>query len=174
LLREASSSELSPRFDRTLELVDTGIQSIRSVTTNLRPPLLDDLGLGPALRALVDAFGAQSNLDVTLHLPANMPGVAPDAALALFRAVQEALSNVARHSSATTAQVRFEVFDGELTLSISDNGQGFPDADTPSAQTRPSLGLAGMQERIAALRGSVTLGTNIGAMVTVRIPLSTS
>ena len=172
LLREASPTDLSPRFDRTLELVDTGIQSIRSVTTNLRPPLLDDLGLGPALRALVEAFGAQSSLAVALHLPDEMPGVAPDAALALFRAVQEALSNVARHSSATAAEVRLSVQDGELTLSISDNGRGFPEPDAISAATRASLGLAGMRERIAALRGSVTLGTNVGAMVTVRIPLS--
>ena len=172
LLREASPADLSPRFDRTLELVDTGIQSIRSVTTNLRPPLLDDLGLGPALRALVEAFGAQSHLEVTLHLPEEMPGVAPDAALALFRAVQEALSNVARHSSATAAEVRLSVRDGELTLSISDNGRGFPEPDAISAATRASLGLAGMRERIAALRGSVTLGTKVGAIVTVRIPLS--
>ena len=172
LLREGSPAELSARFDRTLELVDTGIQSIRSVTTNLRPPLLDDMGLGPALRALAETFEAQSNLGVAVHLPPEMPAVAPDAALALFRAVQEALSNVARHSSATAAEVRVSSRDGELMLTISDNGRGFPDADLTSGVTRTSLGLAGMWERIAALRGSVTFTTDAGAMVTVRIPLS--
>ena len=171
LLREGSPPELSPRFDRTLDLVDTGIQSIRSVTTNLRPPLLDDLGLGPALRALVETFETQSHLDVTLHLPAAMPEVPPDAALALFRAVQEALSNVARHSSATAAEVRVSARDDELTLTISDNGRGFPEHDSFAGAARPSLGLAGMRERIAALSGSVSFTSEAGALVTVRIPL---
>lgn len=171
LLREGSPPELSPRFDRTLDLVDTGIQSIRSVTTNLRPPLLDDLGLGPALRALVETFETQSNLDVTLHLPATMPEVPPDAGLALFRAVQEALSNVARHSSATAAEVRVAARDGGLTLTISDNGRGFPEPDSFAGAARTSLGLAGMRERIAALSGSVSFSSEDGALVTVKIPL---
>jgi signal transduction histidine kinase len=171
LLREAAPAELSPRFDRTLDLVDTGIQSIRSVTTNLRPPLLDDLGLAPALRALVETFEAQSNLDVSIDLPDPMPAVTPDAALALFRAVQEALSNVARHSSATSAEVRITVEGSELKLTIRDNGSGFPDTDATS-QARQSFGLAGMRERIAALRGSVVLSSNAGALVTVTLPLS--
>jgi signal transduction histidine kinase len=170
LLREGSPRELSPRLDRTLDLVDTGIQSIRSVTTNLRPPLLDDLGLGPALRALVDTFAQQSGLKVTLQLPDEMPVVAPDAALALYRAVQEALSNVARHSSATSANVSLIVDDNEITLTVSDNGRGFADTST-SEQPRPSLGLAGMRERIAALDGTVQLTSNEGARVTVKIPV---
>jgi signal transduction histidine kinase len=171
LLREGSPAALSPRFDRTLDLVDTGIQSIRSVTTNLRPPLLDDLGLGPALRALVETFEEQSSLDVSLHLPHDMPEVPPDVALALFRAVQEALSNVARHSSATAAEVRLARRDGDLTLTISDNGRGFPEQDSLAGAARPSLGLAGMRERIAAVSGSVSLTSDEGARVTVTIPL---
>jgi signal transduction histidine kinase len=170
LLREGAPPELSSRFDRTLNLVDTGIQSIRSVTTNLRPPLLDDLGLGPALRALVDTFAQQSGLAVTIQLPDEMPVVAPDAALALYRAVQEALSNVARHSSATSANVSLIADDSEITLTISDNGRGFAESVAPGA-ARPSLGLAGMRERIAALDGSVQLATEDGARVTVKIPV---
>jgi signal transduction histidine kinase len=172
LLREAAPVEMSVSLDRTLALVDTGIQSIRSVTTNLRPPLLDDLGLGPALRALVESFAAQSSLRVTLDLPNEMPGVTPEAALALFRAVQEALSNVARHSAATSAEVRLAASDGELKLTISDNGRGFPEADPQVSQVPPSLGLAGMRERITALRGSVTFTSSMGALVTVRLPLN--
>lgn len=172
LVREGAPQEMSARLDRTLELVDAGIQSIRSVTTNLRPPLLDDLGLGPALRALVESFATQSNLKVSIDLPSKMPVVAPEAALALFRAVQEALSNVARHSSASSAEVRLRESDGELILTISDNGRGFPASDTPSGVTYSSVGLAGMRERIAALRGSVMLTSSTGAMVTVRVPLT--
>jgi signal transduction histidine kinase len=171
LLREKSPEDLSPRFDRTLELVDTGIQSIRSVTTNLRPPLLDDLGLGPAIRALAETFEGQSGLEVTVNLPEEMPSVAPDAALALFRAVQEALSNVARHSSATSVDVNISTRENQLMLEISDNGLGFPEPDALLGAARPSLGLAGMRERIAALNGSVTFTTDAGALVSVKIPL---
>ena len=171
LLREGSPAELSARFDRTLDLVDTGIQSIRSVTTNLRPPLLDDLGLGPALRALVETFPDQSGLQVSIALPEPMPDVPPDAALALYRAVQEALSNVARHSAATEAEVRVSSHDGHLSLTIADNGRGFQEPETLMGTARPSLGLAGMRERIAALNGSVDLATDDGARVTVTIPL---
>ena len=170
LLREASPEDLSSRFDRTLDLVDTGIRSIRSVTTDLRPPLLDDLGLGPALRALAETFGSQSNLEIAVDIPAELPGVTPEAALALFRAAQEALSNVARHSSATSAEMRLSVLEGQLTLAVSDNGRGF-DPDAVSTTARRSLGLAGMRERIGALNGSVTLSSNAGALVTVRIPV---
>jgi signal transduction histidine kinase len=171
LLREGSPAELSPRFDRTLDLVDTGIQSIRSVTTNLRPPLLDDLGLGPALRALGETFEAQSGLQVAVYLPDEMPPVAPEAGLALFRAVQEALSNVARHSDATLVEVRVSARDNELILAINDNGRGFPEPDALLGTARPSLGLAGMRERITALRGSVSFTSDGGALVTVKIPL---
>ena len=172
LLREGSSSELSSRFDRTLDLVDTGIQSIRSVTTNLRPPLLDDLGLGPALRALVESFEEQSGLEVDLDLPDEMPDVQPEAALALYRAVQEALSNVARHASASSANVSLIFDDDEIALTISDNGRGFAHVSALTEAGRPSLGLAGMRERIAALAGTVQLASDDGAKVMVRIPVN--
>lgn len=171
LLREGAPPELSPRFDRTLDLVDTGIQSIRSVTTNLRPPLLDDLGFAPALKALVETFSQQSSLQVALVMPDRIPSLEPDAALALYRAAQEALSNIARHSSATSAEVRLDVSDGRLTLTISDNGRGFSHVESASVPPRPSLGLAGMRERIASLNGSVELATRDGARVTVSIPV---
>src|SRR5439155_17547909 len=109
LLREKAEPATAPRIDRVLDLVDAGIRSIRSVTTNLRPPLLDDLGLVPALAALAQGFSEQSGLAITFDAPTEIPSVSSDAALALFRAVQEALSNVVRHSGATSAQVRLTV-----------------------------------------------------------------
>lgn len=171
LMREAALPGEQARYARVLDLVDRGITSIRAVTTNLRPPLLDDLGLVPALRALVDGFAMQSGLRITFEAPPQPPVVSPDAALAVFRAVQEALSNVARHSGATSAQVQLFERDGELTLVVRDDGRGFGAAlDTPEPR---SLGLAGMRERVGALRGSVSIGPSEerGASVTVRIPL---
>ena len=169
LLHEAAPPALGPRFDRVLGLVDEGIQSIRNVTTNLRPPLLDDLGVGPALRALAQTFAGESGLAVTFDAPDEFPVVSSDAGLALFRALQEALSNVARHSGATAAEVRVTVSNGELTLLVRDNGRGFT---TAGARSPSSLGLSGMRERVTALRGSVSLNTGAGAAVTIRLPLT--
>ena len=170
LMRETAPPSQDAPFARVLDLVDRGITSIRSVTTNLRPPLLDDLGLVPALRALVDGFAIQSGLQITFEAPAEPPEVSPDAALALFRAVQEALSNVARHSGATSAQVQLLSTPESLTLIVRDNGRGF--GHSLDQQEPRSLGLTGMRERVGALNGSVMFDSPnaIGARVTVRIP----
>jgi signal transduction histidine kinase len=168
LAREAAPLALVDRLDRALHLVDRGIESIRGVTTNLRPPLLDDLGLVPALRALADSFVANAGLAITFDAPQVVPPLSNDASLALFRALQEALSNVARHSGATTVNIALAVVGSELTLIVRDNGRGFPDRSRDDG----SLGLHGMRERIAALRGSVTLASSPGALVTVRVPLN--
>ncbi|MGH7636065.1 MAG: sensor histidine kinase [Gemmatimonadaceae bacterium] len=168
LVREAAPEALEPRLDHVLRLVDQGIHSIRSVTNNLRPPLLDDLGLLPALRALVQNFANESGLEIAFEAPIDPPSVDAETGLALFRALQEALSNVVRHSGATAARVRVGSDDGQLTMVVHDNGRGFP-ADTTAAAT---LGLAGMRERITAVKGSVTLASSAGASVTVRVPVS--
>jgi len=169
LLREAVPSQWTPRLDGVLDLVDTGIRSIRSVTTNLRPPLLDDLGLVPALRALVQAFAAQSGLAISFDAVDDLPRVSPDSSLALYRALQEALSNVARHSGARSADVRLKVANSELTLIVRDDGRGFPAG--LGQERAATFGLAGMRERISAVRGSVTLQSSAGASVTVRVPI---
>jgi signal transduction histidine kinase len=172
LLRERAPAALAPEIDRALGLVDTGILSIRSVTTNLRPPLLDDLGLLAALRALVGSFAEQSGLDITVDAPAEIPRVSDETGLALYRAVQEALSNVARHSGATSVTVRLHVDRGDLRLMVTDNGKGLSAATI--SPTPPRLGLAGMRERIAALHGDVELepAAGGGASLVIRLPAS--
>lgn len=169
LVREAAPLSLAPRLDRALRLVDEGIHSIRSVTNNLRPPLLDDLGLVPAMRALVRNFAAESGLEITFDAPAETPQVNADTSLALFRALQEALSNVARHSGATAAHVRLTSADGALTMVVRDNGRGFA---VDPARSSATLGLAGMRERITAVKGTVTLASSQGASVSVRVPVA--
>lgn len=177
LLREDAPAQSAARLDRLLTLVDGGIRSIRNVTTDLRPPLLDDLGLIPALRALVRAFADQSGLAISFEAPIAVPAVADDAALALFRALQESLSNVARHSGATAVGVRLSVSDHFLTLVVRDNGRGFASGSAGaagaagSAGSLASLGIAGMRERVAALSGSVALTSQDGATVTVTLPI---
>jgi signal transduction histidine kinase len=169
LLREGAQAQHAARLDRVLELVDTGIWSIRGVTTTLRPPLLDDLGLVPALRALVQSFATQTGLTISFTASGD-PRLSDDAGLALYRALQEALSNVARHSGATSADVQLTVAGDELTLVVRDNGRGF-DPLAGGREPRAALGLTGMRERIHALRGTVTLESSAGASVTVRLPM---
>jgi signal transduction histidine kinase len=172
LLREDAPPALAPRIDGVLGLVDTGIRSIRGVTTNLRPPLLDDLGLVPALRALVHSFAEQTGLRITFDAPPDgqVPAVSTEAGLALYRALQEALSNVARHSAATSASVRVAVAREELRLIVMDNGIGIAEAGVPMPE--PSFGLHGMRERIGALAGTVQLEhASPGTSLTVTLPL---
>ncbi len=174
-LREVAPQPLVPRVDRMLALVDDGIRSIRSVTAHLRPPLLDELGLVPALRALVRSFAEQSELKIEFAAPSESLVVSHDVGLALFRALQEALSNVVRHADASAVSVKLSAVNGEVVLSVEDNGRGFsPKAAVENTPRQAGIGLSGMRERISALNGSVTLEAppNVGVSVVVRLPIS--
>jgi len=164
VLRESVEPTLAPRMDRVLELVDTGMRSIRSVTRDLRPPLLDELGLLRALRALVDAFGERTGITMSFTAPDSLPSLSQDAELALFRALQEALSNVARHAAARSVTVVLARHHGVLDLEVRDDGRGLGGD--------PGLGLTGMRERLGALGGAMRI-TNMaegGALLAVRLP----
>ena len=165
VLRESVEPALVPRMDRVLELVDTGMASIRSVTRDLRPPLLDELGLLPALHALVEGFGERTGITMSFAAPTALPRLSENAELALFRALQEALSNVARHARARSVVIVLTRRADALDLEVRDDGRGLTGA--------PGLGLTGMGERLGALGGVMRM-TNLtegGARLAVRLPL---
>ncbi|MGH7505599.1 MAG: GAF domain-containing sensor histidine kinase, partial [Longimicrobiales bacterium] len=170
LLREHASPEASPRLDRALALVDDGIRSIRSVTADLRPSLLDDLGLLPALRGLVDDFRDNHSIDVRFNAPDVPPRISKEAELAIFRALQEALSNVARHAHASRIDVRLGAVESRVVLSIADDGRGIP-ADR-LREPGASAGLAGMRERLAALGGQLMVepADDHGVLLVISVP----
>ncbi len=173
LLRDAAAPDVATRLERSLGLVDAGIQSIRRVTQDLRPTLLDDLGLLPALRSLVTEFAERSGIPVEFVAPAALPPLAKDAELAVFRALQEALANVARHAGARAVRVSM-VADarGAVTLEVRDDGRGLPAGGEPRRFERGGhMGLAGMRERIAALGGRVDLDSRPGNGVTLCVYL---
>lgn len=174
-LRPLLAVEASPRLDRLLSLVDTGIASIRQVTSDLRPSLLDDLGLRPALHSLVTDFTERSGVRATFDTPTAFPPMHPDADLALFRALQEALSNVVRHAQATQVDVLVTVDDRGLLLSVRDDGKGFPvtrNGRIRDAENR--MGLTGMRERIFAIGGDVVIANwSKGAEVRISVPGNT-
>jgi signal transduction histidine kinase len=175
VLRGTVQPEQATRLDQVLDLIDTGIRSIRSVTNDLRPSLLDDLGLLPALRSLVADFGARSGIRTGLAAPTALPPLSREAELALFRALQEALSNVLRHAHAQTVDVGISINAEGVLLQVSDDGQGLPKDATPEAlELQGHMGLAGMRERITALGGTVRLRpqTGAGALLEVLVPAS--
>jgi signal transduction histidine kinase len=166
---------LAARLDRAVELVDEGMRGIRNVTNDLRPALLDDLGLLPALRSLVADFAERRGLAVTLDAPDALPVLSDEAEAALFRALQEALANVARHAPGVAAHVTIAATRTEVVLRIADRGPGFEgDGALARYEAEGHLGLAGMRERISALAGQLIVRAAPGAGVTleIRVPVA--
>jgi signal transduction histidine kinase len=175
VVRERVEPELGERLARALELVDEGMRGIRNVTNDLRPSLLDDLGLVPALRSLVADFSERRGVPTLLDAPEHVPMLSEEAEVALFRALQEALSNVARHAAGAPVRAKLAVEAGAVRLTIADTGPGFAgDHALAKFESEGHLGLAGMRERITALGGEVIVRSSPGAGVTIdiRIPLS--
>ena len=166
LLAEEVPAPQARQLEQVVALVDDGITSIRSVTDQLRPSLLDDLGLLPAVRALVGDSETRTGIAATLTSPEALPPVSPDGELAIFRAVQEGLANVARHSDARRADVTITASPDLLAVTVDDDGRG-------PGGARPRAGLAGMRERLAALGGQVELTTRSGGggRLAITLPL---
>ena len=159
------------RLLRAQTLLDEGIRGIRRVTDALRPSLLDDLGLGPALRSLVDEFRNRGAMKVDLTVGHRLQKLSPEAELALFRALQEGLANVARHAEAKRVEVEFGMQDGAVVLSVQDDGKGIDTDDYARLEREGHMGIAGMRERIHALGGSVELrNTSPGTVLVVTVP----
>jgi signal transduction histidine kinase len=175
VLRDGLPSAQSGRLDQVLGLIDKGIRSIRSVTNDLRPSLLDDLGLLPALRSLVAEFAERSGMRVELDAPASLPPLSEEAELALFRALQEALSNVLRHAQARSVDIGISVSREGVLLEVRDDGRGPNGARPEELERAGHMGLAGMRERIGALGGTVRFGGHpgAGALLEVLLPTAT-
>ncbi len=175
VMRETADRELANRLDHAMGLMDTGIQGIRNVLNDLRPSLLDDLGLLPAMRALVHDFRARSGVKVQFEAPSTLPGLTDDAELALFRALQEGLANVARHAEAQLVEVRVTATEDRLTVTIDDDGRGPPpDAELLTLERKGHMGLPWMRERITVLGGTVSLTSapGGGARLVVTTPIT--
>ena len=166
----ASDPPLAERVQRTVDLVDVGMRGIRNVTNDLRPSLLDDLGLLPALRSLVAEFAAQRGVRATLDAPDTLPPLLDEAEVALFRALQEALANIARHAGSSPAHASIQVSGSDVVLRIADHGPGF-DGERALSQFEAEghLGLAGRRERITVLGGRVHVRASHGAGVAIEI-----
>lgn len=162
------NGQMLKKIRSTRQLADSVIQSIRRISTELRPAVLD-LGLAAAVEWQVQEFQARSGIQCKVRL-LTREVVASNASTAMFRIFQETLTNVARHAKATRAEVVLQKQRDRLVLLIRDNGRGFDQAD-PSLSK--SLGLLGMRERAAILGGRVNISSapGKGTTVTAWIPL---
>jgi signal transduction histidine kinase len=163
--RDADPRALSARVDRVLDALDQGIDLKRRVIEELRPTLLDNMGLVAAIRWQLDETCKRVGLQCEAHFPGEEPEIAPRTAIALFRVVQEALTNVQKHANARKVEVRLDVAPDHLLLSVADDGEGIPGDDANRAH---SHGLAGMRHRMNALGGMLTAGNRPGGGTEIR------
>ncbi|KUY90280.1 MULTISPECIES: PAS domain S-box protein [unclassified Burkholderia] len=153
-------------------LIDSIVASVRRIAADLRPVMLDDLGLVPAIEWLANDFTRRYRITVDRDIAPVDTAFTGTGATTLFRIVQEALTNVARHSDATNVTLALKVEDGYCMLRIADNGHGAPE-HAGNVQDRPSFGLIGIRERAHMLEGTVTIDNRPGAgfTITVALPL---
>ncbi|MBC7249611.1 MAG: hypothetical protein H5T62_04945 [Anaerolineae bacterium] len=148
------------------------LTSLRQVCAELRPPMLDALGLGAALRALVDDWTAQSGVPVQADLSPNeaLRSLPEEVSVNLYRVVQEALTNIARHAGAQQVTLRLAWEDSRLTLTLHDDGQGFSVPDTlHHLAAEGHFGLVGVQERVNLIGGTLAMESAPGRGTTVRV-----
>jgi signal transduction histidine kinase len=152
------------------EVVDEIISAIRKIATELRPGVLDDLGLEAAIEWQIQDFQKRTGIKCEFVSELKDIRLSQDRATAAFRIFQETLTNIARHAQATRVNIRLAASHGKLILEVQDNGKGVTARDLSGAK---SLGLLGMRERAMMLDGELTVVGRRGKGTTVglRIPL---
>lgn len=165
----AEGGDVAARIAGMISMIDASVASTRRIAADLRPLLLDDLGLAPAIEWLAQNFTQRYGIACDLQLDESLDLPEPWAT-GVFRIVQESLVNVAKHSGAAAAVVRVQLLGGELHLSVADDGRGF---DVSQPRSAGSLGLAGLRERAHLLKGTVSIESTPGqgTRVEARIPM---
>lgn len=171
-LRSGSNRAGEARIDAMSSLLDSTIDAIRGVMSELRPVALEEFGLEPALRWLAAEFSRRTGIKVTVDAAAGLPRPAAAVELALFRIAQEALTNVGKHSGASTAGVSLSQESSAMLLAVQDDGCGFKDPSGARVAGRGGWGLPAMRERAEAHGGELRVELpERGARIVARIPL---
>jgi signal transduction histidine kinase len=148
------------------ELVGSALEDVRRLTTELRPPALDDFGLQPALERLAELVGSRSGLDVQLNVRSSV-SLPPEYETALYRIIQEALTNIVKHAGAHSISILVLDVEGAVRTVIEDDGTGFD----PRTVREGALGLVGMRERVSLLGGRFEVESARGAGTTLIVEL---
>jgi signal transduction histidine kinase len=169
--------EPDPRYAECLKLLDQAIKEVRTLSHLLHPPGLDEAGFSSAAKWYAEEFAKRSGLQLKLDvadLPARLP---QPLELALFRILQESLTNIHRHSNSKSAEVRFDAAEGMVTLAVADHGSGIPNEvlDRFRVSGTTGVGLAGMRERVRELGGRFEVeSSQNGTCVRVTVPLKSA
>lgn len=155
-------------------LMDEAIREVRSVSHLLHPPLLDEVGLQPALMAYVEGLMKRSAIKTVIEVqPADFPRLAPDLEIAIYRVVQEALTNVFRHSEAQCVRITLIADTERTVLTVQDDGKGIPKQVERFRSGSIGVGVSGMRQRIRECGGELTLhNANPGTLLEAIVPIS--
>lgn len=166
-----STTATDERVATLVDMIDETTAAVRRIAADLRPPMLDDLGLNAAIEWLVNGWARRMGLDVHLKLEATDPPIGDSASIALYRILQETLTNVVRHSKARQVQVELHCSSDAVVLTVQDDGIGLP---AHALHQQGSHGLLGMRERCQMLGGQFEIGNAPagGVRVAVRLPLA--
>ena len=154
-----------------LSMMDSAIDQVRTLSHLLHPPLLDEMGLLSALRWYTDGFAKRSGVVTILDAPQEFPRLEPELEMAVFKIVQESLTNVFRHAEAKQAVVKLQERAGSVTVSIVDNGKGIGNGSHELHPNSYGIGVMGIKQRVEEFKGRVVLrDTGAGTSVEVEIP----
>jgi PAS domain S-box-containing protein len=165
----AEMPQLLAEVDSLAKLVADGAKAMRQTVAALRPLLLDEVGLKLALEKYVQEFQQNTGIECDLRLPEAEPALDSTQTAAIFRIVQESLTNVARHAAASRVYITLSEWDGTLLLTVKDNGKGFD----PAIRKAKSFGLVGIRERAALVGGKADIISQIGKGTTIRVSIVT-
>lgn len=159
-------------LEKGIDNLSRAIQEVRRISRDLRPGVLDDLGLGPAVKSLTDDFQMRTNIQVDFSTVVFSNRLDQESKIALFRIAQEALTNIERHSGATRVSIDLRGHKRGATLRINDNGTGISSTRSVGQRSQ-SLGLRNMQERMEQLGGTLEVSSSRdGTLIEANVPLS--
>ena len=164
-----SPEQFSEHITRTQKLVSESVDIVHRFACDLRPTVLDDLGLVPALKAFMERFMRDTGVRTTLVFFAGIDQAGGAISTVLYRVAQEALNNVARHAGASRADIRIRGGDGSISMEVKDDGQGFEVNHSSCASKKGRLGLLGMRERVEMIGGTFFVESSPGNPTTVRV-----
>ena len=169
----AAETAIMESVEESLSLTDRSISEVRTLSYLLHPPLIDEVGLMHSLRWFTRGFQERSGITVTLDAPAELDRLSVDVETAVFRIVQEALTNIQRHSGSTVALIRLEKEVNQIRLEIEDEGRGLPeDLREKSALTAAGVGMAAIQQRVRELGGQLQIQSRErGTSIVVTMPI---
>ena len=154
-------------------LVRQSLQDVRKIIFDLRPMVLDDLGLIPAVKRYAEDYQAQYNIPVEILIIGTSRRFSMTTEVALFRILQECLSNIRKHAKANRVMVKIEILPGKINLVIKDDGMGFIMDQSKNSSKRDCFGLLGMRERTQILKGEIIINSapGQGTMINISVPL---